>query len=415
MKQKVFILFAILILLLFSGLLISKASSGVVGFSQIISSPFALGNTSVYNIPEKITSLEINNLTISNITQMSALVSWNTSMEAIASMYWWVNVPPGTNISSKESALSSNALKTYHSYTIENLLPGHLYFLKISCIDKSNSTVTEAYREFSTQNTFDIIPPSDILSMEAIVQEKDIALRWINPTDSDFAGIIITRSTTTFPKDSQDGILVFKGLATSFNDADVVDNTTYYYLISTYDKAGNISKGAYLAVRYLKVQPSPVKNIINSPALPITPNIPAASGRIIEFWQNGTGFQMTNNSIAITRDTSLIINIPGEYVPSDISQLTLLLVNGSSTYSFIFPKDNRYNSYILTIPGDILNKNYEMTLLGKTGAGEVLQASFGAITVSKEETAPVAPKTLFARIVLYIIALWENIVGLFRG
>ena len=62
-----------------------------------------------------------------------------------------------------------------------------------------------------------------------------------------------------------------------------------------------------------------------------------------------------------------------------------------------------------------MNKNYEMTLLGKTGAGEVLQASFGAITVSKEETAPVAPKTLFARIVLYIIALWENIVGLFRG
>lgn len=61
-----------------------------------------------------------------------------------------------------------------------------------------------------------------------------ITVSWQNPTDF-FAGILIVRKEGSAPTGVRDGVKVYTGTGTSYVDADVVFDTTYYYRAYPYN------------------------------------------------------------------------------------------------------------------------------------------------------------------------------------
>ena len=81
--------------------------------------------------------------------------------------------------------------------------------------------------------------------------ESSIKLTWENPTDIDFSGLQIQRSTTDYPRTANDGTTVFATLviagvptSVSYTDTLVETGKTYFYSIFARDQLVNFSEKA---------------------------------------------------------------------------------------------------------------------------------------------------------------------------
>lgn len=95
--------------------------------------------------------------------------------------------------------------------------------------------------------TKDTTPPGPVSGV-SVVQGvgSDLALSWTNPTDADFAGVMIRRAVgLTPPASPTQGVLVADTAATvtSFNDQGLAGNTTFSYALFAFDTAKNKAAG----------------------------------------------------------------------------------------------------------------------------------------------------------------------------
>lgn len=92
--------------------------------------------------------------------------------------------------------------------------------------------------------TIDRTPPSAVTGFTATKGNAKVDLVWVNPTDSDFAGVKILRKTGAYPTSITDGTVVYTGANTSYSDTTVINDTTYYYRIFPYDTSTNYNTTA---------------------------------------------------------------------------------------------------------------------------------------------------------------------------
>ena len=85
----------------------------------------------------------------------------------------------------------------------------------------------------------DRTPPSGVSFFNAVAGTSKVDLSWGNPSNIDFAGVKILRQTGTYPTSVTDGTVVYTGANTSYSDTTVINNTTYYYRIFTFDTNNN--------------------------------------------------------------------------------------------------------------------------------------------------------------------------------
>lgn len=81
----------------------------------------------------------------------------------------------------------------------------------------------------------DTIPPPPISDFQAIADNQKVLLSWVNPTDTDFVGVRILRKTEGYPSSPTDGILVYSGGGTTYEDTGLINNVTYYYRAFSFD------------------------------------------------------------------------------------------------------------------------------------------------------------------------------------
>jgi hypothetical protein len=86
-------------------------------------------------------------------------------------------------------------------------------------------------------NGEDIIPPGEVTDFTAAPGDGIVQLSWINPDDSDFAGVKIMYKTTGYPSDESDGALVFVGLNESCIHDGLTNGIEYFYTAFTFDYA----------------------------------------------------------------------------------------------------------------------------------------------------------------------------------
>jgi hypothetical protein len=92
----------------------------------------------------------------------------------------------------------------------------------------------------------DNVPPDNVGGLSARAADRRVALRWTNPTTSDFDRAEVERSTITGFKAA--GTIVYSGKGTSYTDRGLQNGIEYRYVVYTVDTAGNRSAGVALLV-----------------------------------------------------------------------------------------------------------------------------------------------------------------------
>ncbi|MFH1423817.1 MAG: fibronectin type III domain-containing protein [Candidatus Nealsonbacteria bacterium] len=92
----------------------------------------------------------------------------------------------------------------------------------------------------------DTTPPSQPLSVSIAPTDKQIALSWVNPTQSDFVRVLIVRKEAAQPTSRTDGTVVYEGDQTQYLDAGLTNGIRYYYALYSYDAVPNYSMPAFV-------------------------------------------------------------------------------------------------------------------------------------------------------------------------
>lgn len=121
------------------------------------------------------------------------------------------------------------------SYLTENTT----YTIKVDTTakDLAGNALEQAYVwifQTGSVTNIDETPPADVSGFTAVAGDGEVELSWSNPTDPDFAGVVIRFRTDTYPTSPTDGQEAYKGSGESFTHTGLTNGTTYYYTIFTY-------------------------------------------------------------------------------------------------------------------------------------------------------------------------------------
>lgn len=123
-------------------------------------------------------------------------------------------------------------------YTLKNLINNQAYYIAIAAYDKSIYKNSSPVSTKISKMPIDIQPPATPAHFYVTQDPVSLAvdLKWENPTDSDFASIILRRSETGFPG-RDDGMIICTGnTIESFTDTAVQAGVEYFYTIFAVDE-----------------------------------------------------------------------------------------------------------------------------------------------------------------------------------
>jgi len=181
---------------------------------------------------------EILDVQIVDITQTSARVIWDTNEPADSAVDY------GELVTYEIGTVVDGAYVVSHSLDLTGLTPDTLYHVRVRSSDP------EGHETISGDYTFrtlpDTTPPANVTNFTATPGPgpREITLDWTNPTDPDFAGVRICRSTTAYPTDPLTCTVIYEGTGTTFVDTDVILGVRYYYTNFAFDAARNYASGA---------------------------------------------------------------------------------------------------------------------------------------------------------------------------
>jgi len=146
-----------------------------------------------------------------------------------------------------------------HTVDLINLSASTNYYFQIHCSDNFGHTKETSIQQFTTQAE-QIIEVTNVADFIAVYNQdvKAIDLSWTNPGDLNFAKVIVVRSTDFYPKNIQEGDIIYDGLANKIVDKNIVAGQTYYYTNFAYDKNNNHSSGA-IALVEVPIKDEPIK------------------------------------------------------------------------------------------------------------------------------------------------------------
>ena len=229
------------------------------------------------------------------------------------------------------SVINNNISAATTSLTQSALADG-TYAYSLYAVDSFTNTSNAG---ISSTITIDTTAPAAPTSFSASASGSTISLTWVNPTASDFASVIIRRSTSEFPTSFSLGTLVVSdNIGTSYSDENF-STGTYFYSIFAKDNLGNIS---LKATAQASVD-------VTAPAAPTSFSASALGSTISLTWVNPTASDFA--SVIIRRSTS-------EF-PTSISSGALVVTGNTGTsisdsglstgtyYYSIFAKDNLGN------------------------------------------------------------------------
>ena len=233
-----------------------------------------------------------------------------------------------------------------------------------SLIDGSITMVTTLIPSgWSFMNDFSV--PGFVYNLNAIADDNQVTLSWVNPSDVDFKGVRIVRRTDYYPTSSTDGTLVWQGNNTGHIDDSVINNMTYFYTIFSYDGVPNYTPSLE-EVQILATPCSgscsdsspgaPPSNSFSepdntSPEAPTNMNAVANNSSVSLSWDNslddtdwsGSLIVRKTNTYPVTQSDGLII-----YYGTNSSYVDSNVLNSITYYYSVFSYDTVPNFSIST-------------------------------------------------------------------
>ncbi|MEK7614881.1 MAG: fibronectin type III domain-containing protein, partial [Patescibacteria group bacterium] len=182
------------------------------------------------------TAPTITSVSVVDVTQTSARITWTTSEAATSAVEYGTTVSYGLSRSSTVSVTS-------HSVILSALTPGTLYHFRARSADASSNATVTSDQTFTTAVDF---PPANVSGLTITTGNAQLTLSWTNPSDTDLAGVRVLQCPTAFPTSQNDAACtqVLNSVATSLTRTGLTNGTTYYYGVFAYDAAGQFASGA---------------------------------------------------------------------------------------------------------------------------------------------------------------------------
>ncbi len=406
MKSK--IIPTLIILVLLNPILITFAQTGETGVSlEVTSVPVGCDNDGTCDAGETVANCPadcqeipipqgeadiipptIYNIIVKEITLKSAKIEWEVTEYALCQLSW------GKTSNHEEGiAVEKDFTPKKHSTSLSGLLSATTYYFEISCRDRSGNASARA-SQFSTLTPPDFTPPANVSNFLAEAGDKQIALSWENPSDADFKGVRIVRSTDFYPKDPWNGVVVYDGAGDSFLDEDLQNGVRYYYTAFAYDRAGNYSSGAIVSgVPHKPGEIVPPEEIPTS-TIPITPEIEKLNFDDFDFSQAGQKIIPTKGKLDIKLGVPLTASIAYEKVPEVLKTIMVTLSSGEKIFSFLLRINKEKTRYeaIMAPPDPGV---YPLTLNILDYKNQSLKIIKGEMVIAGEKAAPA--KTTFCQ------------------
>ncbi|MBN1686306.1 MAG: hypothetical protein JW852_06600 [Spirochaetales bacterium] len=90
----------------------------------------------------------------------------------------------------------------------------------------------------------DKVAPGNVTGLCAVPGYERVVLTWVNPSDIDFAGVLVVFSLDKSPETIESGTKIYSGKGTTYTHAGVTNDTTCRYTVFAFDDDGNFSSGA---------------------------------------------------------------------------------------------------------------------------------------------------------------------------
>jgi Cutinase/Fibronectin type III domain len=174
--------------------------------------------------------------------------------------------------SATAGTLVIDAAKPATSYTDAGLAPGTQYSYALFAHDGVPNYANPAAKSVTTASAPDTTPPGPVTNLTATPTSSSVALSWSNPSDADFAGVVIRRAVgATPPASATAGTLVTDAAkpATSYTDIGLAPGTQYSYALFAHDGVPNYANPAAKSVTTASAPdttpPGPVTNLTATP------------------------------------------------------------------------------------------------------------------------------------------------------
>lgn len=173
-------------------------------------------------------------------TTAEATVSWAASTDNSGQLFYrlefWTNPSKVTVV---ETPLTS--------YNIVPIEANKEHFFRVKAIDYSGNESAFSSTVSHTV-TGDLVAPAAVNGLSATGGLDKIVLSWTNPADSDFLYTEVYRSSVSsaielIPANLQTALASEPGSVSRFVDANITNNTNYWYIVRAVDVSGNAGAG----------------------------------------------------------------------------------------------------------------------------------------------------------------------------
>lgn len=270
----------------------------------------------------------------------SAALSWSTNIYAQFTLRW------GKVSSYDLGFVLSDTYKKNHTTVIDDLEPGTTYVYELIAYNHSGKEYVLKRDSFVTAQRGDVLAPSNVSDLRAVVDSGSVYLSWENPGETDFEKVRVVRSYNFYPTGPANGFIVYDGPANSVMDENALrEYGIQYYSIFSYDVSGNISSGALVTARSKNIdadipEPQGGADVTSSTSLPIkidadaTSSIPLLEKIEVDFtdvqiYQNDALVSQAHGLPQLLADFPTILKIPYNTLPENLKMI-IVSFKGSS-------------------------------------------------------------------------------------
>ncbi len=296
-------------------------------------------------------------------TYDSAIVTFTTTQAAQTKIFW------GITENYELGSISGFYYELDHKIKIPSLNSDTKYFFRIEAVNQIGFTVSEE-GSFQSQKVYNFSRLANVTHFQAIPQENSIALLWNIPRNKDIESVKIIKSDKFFPRDINDGEIIFEGYSEEYLDTEVVKDKAYYYAIFSKDANGNYSSGVLAQARIGK--PLPITATSTDPFLgiPIVENLNSIIRELkfsdFDFIQDNVKIENTESIVAIDGSKNLTILLDYNKVPEILKTIAITLTDpkdSTKIFTFLLRVNKEKTQYEATIAPLGESGKYKMNII----------------------------------------------------
>jgi fibronectin type 3 domain-containing protein len=244
-------------------------------------------------------------------------LTWTASAGATA-----YNVKRGTTTGGPYTQLAQLAAPTSNGYTDSTVTDGTTYYYVVSSLDAAGESANSAQASATPQAPG--VPPAAPTNLTAMPSDAAVTLTWTASTGA--TGYNVKRATTDGGPYTQ----LAAPTSPTYRDSSVTNGTTYFYVVSAFDAAGESANSAQASA-------TPQAPLLPPPAVPANLTATAGDTQVSLTWSASGGATSYN----VKR--SLVSGGPYPQIAASIStSFTDTALTNGTTYFYVVSAVNLF-------------------------------------------------------------------------